>query len=102
MATPVIDPLTIGSTYRFRLVAKKDGVTWDLTAATISLLFRKPDGTSLTGSATVTDGPGGVAEYVCSTTDLDIIGGWRLSWKVVAGVIVQSSLPIPFSVQAAP
>lgn len=101
-STAIAEPVTIASTNRFRLEAKKDGVIWALTSATVTLLLRKPDGTGLVKTATVTDGPGGVAEYVSLTTDLDVIGGWRRSWRVVDGAVDVRSLPIPFSVQAAP
>ncbi len=97
-----IGPLTVGSTYRFRLEAEKDGVVWDLSAATVQLILKKPDDTETTYTATVTDGPGGVAVYDSAAVDLDVVGGWRLSWKVTDGSVIQKSLPIPFAVEAAP
>jgi len=98
----VAEAVTVASTHRFRLEARKDGVVWDITGAAVTLLLRKPDGTNSTKSATVTDGPAGIAEYVCSTADLDVHGGWRRSWRVVDGSVDIRSLAIPFSVQASP
>lgn len=96
------DALVTGSTYNWTLNAKKDGVIWSLSGATVTLLLRKPDGTSVTKSATVTDAAAGVAVYEGVTTDLDLIGGWRRTWRVVQGVIDIKCNSISFSVQAAP
>ena len=102
MSVTTADALTVGSTYDFILNAKKDGVTWNITGATVTVVFRKPDASQVTRSATVTDGPNGVAAYAGTTTDLDVIGGWRRTWRVVLGAIDLRYIPIPFSVQAAP
>lgn len=102
MPTPAASPLTVGSVYRFRLTAKKDGLVWNLTGATVQLLLRNPSGTTTTYSATVTDATAGVAEYTSAAANLDTAGGWRRSWKVTQSSIIQSSIPVQFSVQAAP
>ena len=102
MAVPAASPLTVGSVYRFRLTAKKDGVVWNLTGATVQLLLRNPSGTTTTYAATLTEPTEGIADYTSSTGDLSVIGGWRRSWKVTQGTVIQNSLPVSFSVQAAP
>ena len=96
------DALIVGSTYAWTLNAKKDGAVWDITGATVTMILRKDDGTESTKSATVTDGPAGVAVYTGLTTDLTEVGGWRRTWRVVLGAIDIKYLPIPFSVQASP
>lgn len=96
------DALTVGSTYRFRLEARLNGAVWNLALATVQLLLRDPDGNTETKSATVTDPVGGIAVYDSVAADLDEAGGWRRSWKVTDGSIIQTSQTIPFSVEAAP
>lgn len=94
--------LVIGSTYRFRLTATRDGSVWDLSTATIVLYFKKPDGTILTKSASLISGPAGTAYFDCATTDLDTAGLWSRSWKVTDGAVVVESEPILFLVIDSP
>lgn len=94
--------LVIGSTYRFRLTATKDGTTWDLTTATVVLYLKKPDGTVLTKSASILSGPAGTAYFDCATTDLDTAGLWSRSWKVTDGSVVVESEPVLFLVIDSP
>lgn len=83
-----------GSTISFVLNAQKDGATWDLTAATVSLYLRDPEGNwSSANSATLTDATGGVATYTTSTSDLDAEGQWARQW-----VVVQSSVTLKYPV----
>lgn len=91
--------LTVGSTYRFRLNAKKDGATWDLTGATVTLHITTPGGTVTAYSATVTGASSGQAEYVGTGSELDGTGTWQRAWQVVQGSVTQRSLPISFGVQ---
>ena len=96
-------PLTEGATYAFTLTATKDGTAWDLTGATVTLTLHKPDGTSLSKSATVTDGPNGKAAYTSVAADLDQTGTWYRVWKVESGSVVQySPNPISFAVFPSP
>lgn len=94
--------LVKNKTYTFSLEAKKDGVTWDITGATVTLIFRKPDGTTSTKIATITSGVGGLAEYTTLTTDLDVISTWSRAWNIVLGSIDVRSEPIAFSVINSP
>lgn len=94
--------LVLGSTYNFKLTAKKDGVVWNITSATVNLYLKKPTGTILTKTATVTSGSSGIAEFTCSTSDLDTAGIWSRSWKVTEGSTVQESAPILFVVVDSP
>lgn len=88
------ESVTTGSTVTFySSPTTLDGVTWDITGATVTLYMRKPDGTLLTKTAAVTDGDAGVAEYTTSTTDLDVGGPWELTWKVVLGGVTVLSPP---------
>lgn len=94
--------LTPSSTWTFKLTATRDGVAWNLTGATVNFYLRKPDGTLLTKTATVTDAAGGIAEYTALTTDLDVSGSWTRAWQVTSGATVLRSNPIPFVVAASP
>ena len=101
-------PLVAGGTYRLSPAASagqgvtKDGVTWDLSSATVTLCLVKPDGTAVEKSATVTDGPRGQASYTTTTSDLDTPGVWRRSWKIVDGDVTLETPPIRFSVVDSP
>lgn len=96
------DTLTVSSTYLWKLTATKDGVAWNLTGATVTLLLRRPDGTTATKTATVVNAAGGVAEYTGLTTDLDVSGSWTRTWRVVQSNIDVRSVPQRFLVKDTP
>jgi hypothetical protein len=92
--------ITVGSTHRFRPLSgfKKDGVVWDITGATVTIIFTKPDGTQVTKSATLVTPGSGIAEYVTLTADFDVAGTWYYKWRVVQGSVDLATEPIPFAV----
>lgn len=95
--------LTSGSTYLFVLVARKDGVIWDLTSATVVLILRDPDLVESQKTATVFNGPAGIARYSAPVTDIDAVDTvgkpkWARRWVITDGSIVQKSHWIEFSV----
>ncbi len=93
--------IVAGGTYTFTLHASKDGVTWDLTAATVTLILRKKGGSAaLLAASLVSSGTGGVATYTTLTTDLASGGTWYCSWKVVQSSITVESAEESFPVQA--
>lgn len=100
--------VTCGSTKQFKLTASIDRgagfVIWDLTSATVTVLFTKPDGTSLTALATVTDGPAGVAIHLNAASFFVAadVGDWRLAWMVEDSGVVEVSLPEFFTVIVSP
>jgi len=97
----VASPITVGSTRNFQLTATKDGAAWDLTGATVTLAFAPPAASGLppfTRPATVTDGPGGVAGYVSTPSDLTVTGLWQREWAVADGGVSVSLGLIPFFV----
>lgn len=96
------EPLTTLSTYRFKLTATKDGATWDLTGATVTLKLRKPDGTQVTKSASLLVAASGTAYYDCSTSDLGDPGRWYKSWRVVQSSIDVTTPRKAFVVVEAP
>jgi uncharacterized protein YfaS (alpha-2-macroglobulin family) len=79
------EPITVGSTPTFEAAFTRDGAAWDLTGATVTFYLKKPDGTLLTRTPTITNAVGGIAAYQALTTDLDVKGTWRNAWKVVGG-----------------
>jgi hypothetical protein len=99
---PVVT-LETGSNIPFEVHATLDtGLPWNLTGATVTLTFRRPDGTRFTRLATVTDGPGGVARYVSTTAELDVPGYWCRQWTVTDALgTTDNSAPVWFNVEAA-
>lgn len=71
----------------------QDGEVIDLTDADITakrFLFKKPDGTVLTKTASFyTDGTDGIAKYLTLSTDLSDAGKWSLQGKLIltSGVV---------------
>jgi hypothetical protein len=96
--------LVAGSTYRFKLAATKDGAAWDLSSATVTLYLQKPDGTLVTKTGTVYDGPNGLARFDSEAADLDPadVGVWSRSWEITDGAVVQESQSIVFLVEDSP
>jgi hypothetical protein len=99
---PVVT-LETGSNIPFEVHATLDtGAPWDLTGATVTLTFRRPDGTRFTRLAAVTDGPGGVARYVSTTAELDVPGYWCRQWTVTDALgTTDNSALVWFNVEAA-
>lgn len=72
----------------------KDNNAVDISAATVkSILFRKPDGTIVTQTATfTTDGTDGSIYYTTDDTDLNVVGTWKYRAEVtVSGKNRESS-----------
>jgi hypothetical protein len=92
----------LAETKQFILNATKNGVVWNLTSATVSLLLEKPDGTTLTKSATITNPTGGVASYTTLTTDLNAVGKWWRSWSITDGAVTLKDVGTRFTVTEAP
>lgn len=90
---------TTGSVYAFELEALKDGVVWDITGAAVSLWLTDPAGTEAEKTATVTDGPAGLAAYTTLETDFDRRGTWLRQWCVGVGGVVQWWTPQSFWVE---
>jgi hypothetical protein len=95
-------PYTVGGTHRFEHAAWADGEAWDLTGATVTLHFRRPDGTTFARTATITDAAAGEAEYTTLTTDLDTAGWWARAWEVTQGGVVVPGRERLFYVDPAP
>lgn len=73
---------TTGSTIAFETTITRDGDTWDLTDADVTLYLVKPSGAVLTKSATILDETAGTVRYTCTTSDLDEVGEWGYRWRV--------------------
>ena len=69
----------------FRLGIREDGTEADVSAATTKqILFLKPDGSTLTKTATFTsDGTDGKIEYATIANDLDTEGEWQVQAFVI-------------------
>jgi hypothetical protein len=103
MADPFINqPLTTGDSQDFILNARKDGSSWDLSSATVSLYLRRPDGIVLGPlTATVIQPTNGVAHYL-SQTELSLPGQWRRHWLIqdTNGPTTRRSREIGFVVES--
>ena len=65
-------------------------------ASTLQLIFAKPDGTTLTKTAVLTnDGTDGIMEYITVDGDLDTKGDWKIQGYVALYTLrrVHESLP---------
>ncbi len=83
-------PVTCFSTRNFQLTVTKDGGAWDITGATVTVTFTPPASSGLpafTRTATVTNGPAGIAGYVTTTADITVPGLWTREWNVTLGPI---------------
>jgi hypothetical protein len=79
--------IRVGTTPTFRDVIKdQDGSIVDIGAATIEMVFRKPDGTASKQTAELTnDGSDGKMQYKGATSFLDTVGEWQRESKVTIG-----------------
>lgn len=68
-----------------QLVVTQDGTAVDISAyTTCQFVFRKPDGTTVTKTATFDDdGTDGVLNYTVESGLIDVPGRWRV-WAVIA------------------
>lgn len=100
MSSFIEQPIVVGNTHNFKLAAKKDGVVWDISGATITLTLRKPDGTLLAAfSATITNGPLGLANYQVANTVLDTAGDWQRQWFISKSGVELKTKIINFTVE---
>lgn len=94
---PISTQLVVGAAVRFLLTPQQNGAPWNVTGATITFIFVRPDLTTLTKSATVASG-GGYAYYDTSTSDLNEDGTWTISFLVILGGTTVESQAIAFGV----
>lgn len=69
------------------------GKTYPLSGATVSIIFKRPDGVTLTRTATITSVAEGIAEYVVQAADIPAtsLGVWQRQWRVDNGPITHRS-----------
>jgi hypothetical protein len=98
LVTTGLVPLTIGSLETFVLQAFNNGLPWDLTGGSATVLMADPQGGSHSYTAAIS---GSTARI--SWTVLPIPGDWRRCWDVTDGSGTrQVSRPIPFTVISSP
>lgn len=98
MAQPEIHVGDIGTT--FEVTLKQSAAVVDLSSATVKqIYFMKPDGSTLTKTASfTTDGTDGKIYYNTTTGDLDTAGDWQLQAVVTFGASVWHSSIAAFAV----
>ncbi len=83
MPTYTDQGIVVGDDHDFGVAVEKDGVVWDITGASVKLYLRDPSGNWSTAyTATVSDGPGGLAHYQVDETVLDEVGYWIRQWEI--------------------
>lgn len=92
--------IVVGNDVSFTLEVKKDGVVWDISSASVLFYLRDPDGNWSTAyTATVTDGPGGVAVYNAAETVIDQEGSWMKQWEITKDDITLRTEAEAFTVE---
>ena len=94
--------LVVGSQYRFEATLTRNRAVWDLTGATVTINFKRSDGTTFTQSASLLAATTGQVNYDCTTSDLDMAGNWTRSWKIVLSTKTYYTLPVQFVVSDSP
>lgn len=93
-----------GGTYKFRATITKDGAVWDLTAATVTIVFVPPySAAEFSKTVTKENAAGGIVYYVTAaglTPDLDVAGQWKLYFHILDGTLDLTTEPYEFSVFA--
>ena len=79
MAVAEVHKNDIGLTFKVTIKDEDDAVKNISSYSTKQLIFKKPDGTILTKTASfLTDGTDGVIYYTTVSGDLDTVGIWRI------------------------
>jgi len=74
----------IGTIFKLSITDQDDAALDISSATTKQILFRKPDGTTLTKAGVFdTDGTDGVLNYTIVSGDIDQVGGWTVQAYVV-------------------
>lgn len=77
-----------GGTYRWKLTALKDGVSWDLTGGTITIYFQKRNESAVSFECTID----GDEAYYDNETDLLTEGDLYVRFQVsLSGIVVSHS-----------
>lgn len=76
----------VGNTDRIQLTIDKDAVAWPGIDGVV-LTFERPDYISFTRDMTLLDGE--VWYYDTTTSDIDLVGVWRLAVTVTDGSVVK-------------
>jgi hypothetical protein len=94
ISTTAPGEITVGSQPTLELRAKKNGIIWDLTALTVQLLARRPDG--VLDTVTASTGPG----FASVTYQFSQVGTYSLAFSVPS--VPFTTLPVPQIVVSGP
>jgi len=103
------NPPVEGGTFQFLLPATKDGIPWDITGGSVSVVFTRKDGTQFAVTGSVISAPAAyialgyttIGQYTTLVTDLNQYGTWSVAWTVVLGSITAPFGPAIFTVRRA-
>ena len=71
---------------KVQVTVTKNDETYDITGATITMFYQKPNGGTGTWAMTIDNGPRGVISYTSTlATDFDEAGTWKGEPMVVLG-----------------
>jgi len=91
-------PLTLGSLYKWQLTVTKDGAVWDLSAATVTFWWKRPNGSKF--SQVAAGDSSGVCTYQDVASQLDATGNtWTFSAQVAG---YGWTVPVTFGVVGSP
>lgn len=97
MAT-TLEPIIVKDTVEFIGRFKRNGVDWDLSGCTVTLLLTGPDGVTTLYDPTISSGQ---ASYTTTTDDLVLHGDWKRAWRVTGSGVRLTSKGKPFYVAPA-
>ncbi len=102
LVTTGLQPLTINSTDTFVFQPFANGLLWDLTGGSATVLMTDPNGVKYSYQAVIVGPPGGATAQLPWTV-IGPPGDWRRAWDVthVSG-IRQVTRPYAFEVESSP
>lgn len=101
VVTTGLKPLVIGSNKVFQLKATLDGLFWDLTGGTASLILKDPTGLAIPINTSIVNGVAQANWTVGQPSN--VIGTWTRAWLVADSTgITEKSESIVFEVTTAP
>ena len=98
---PEVHQYDIGTIFRFEVLNEKEKIIDLSVATTKEIIFKTPNGTTLTKPASLTtDGKDGLMEYTTVAGDLDQAGSWQRQGHLVLSAGEWRSSIVQFTVHS--